>query len=77
MVPDVINRFNMFTTINITGNTTPGFSSGRAIEAIAEVAEQTLPTGFGYDFSGLTREEANTGQARQAIFSALFSCLCI
>ena len=46
----------MFTTINITGNTTPGFSSGQAIEAIAEVAEQTLPTGFGYDFSGLTRE---------------------
>ncbi len=62
--PDVINRFNMFTTINITGNTTPGFSSGQAIEAIAEVAEQTLPTGFGYDFSGLTREEANTGSGQ-------------
>jgi len=62
--PDVINRFNMFTSINITGNTTPGFSSGQAIEAIAQVAEQNLPTGFGYDFSGLTREEASTGSGQ-------------
>ena len=59
--PDVINRFNMFTSINITGNTAPGFSSGQAIAAIAEVADQTLPVGFGYDFGGLTREEAATG----------------
>lgn len=69
--PDVINRFNMFTSINITGNTTPGYSSGQAIEAIAEVADQTLPVGFGYDFSGLTREEASTGSGQTAYIFAL------
>lgn len=69
--PDVINRFNMFTSINITGNTTPGFSSGQAIEAIAQVAAETLPTGFGYDFSGLTREEAATGLGQTGYIFAL------
>lgn len=69
--PDVINRFNMFTSINITGNTTPGFSSGQAIEAIAQVAAETLPTGFGYDFSGLTREEAATGSGQTGYIFAL------
>ena len=69
--PDVINRFNMFTSINVTGNTAPGFSSGQAIEAIAQVAEQNLPTGFGYDFSGLTREEAATGSGQTAYIFAL------
>lgn len=69
--PDVINRFNMFTSINITGNTTPGFSSGQAIEAIAQVAAETLPSGFGYDFSGLTREEAATGSGQTGYIFAL------
>ena len=68
---DVINRFNMFTSINVTGNTAPGFSSGQAIEAIAQVAEQNLPTGFGYDFSGLTGEEAATGSGQTAYIFAL------
>jgi len=61
----------MFTSINVTGNTAPGFSSGQAIEAIAQVAEQNLPTGFGYDFSGLTREEAATGSGQTAYIFAL------
>ncbi len=69
--PDVINRFNMFTSINITGNTTPGYSSGQAIEAIAQVAEETLPVGFGYDFSGLTREESATGSGQTAYIFGL------
>lgn len=57
--PDMINRFNMFTTISVTGNPAPGVSSGEAIKAIEETAAQTLPVGFGYEYSGLTREEAN------------------
>lgn len=57
--PDVINRFNMFTTISVTGNPAPGVSSGSAIAAIEEVAAQTLPVGYGYEYSGLTREEAS------------------
>ena len=58
--PDVINRFNMFTTISVTGNPAPGTSSGEAIAAIEEVAAQTLPVGYGYEYSGITREEAST-----------------
>jgi len=60
--PDVINRFNMFTSISVNGNVAPGYSSGEAIAAVEEVAAQMLPTGFGYEYSGLTREEAKTGR---------------
>ncbi|MDE7401867.1 MAG: efflux RND transporter permease subunit [Muribaculaceae bacterium] len=56
--PDVINRFNMFTTIAVTGTPAPGVSSGQAIQAIEEVAANSLPVGYGYEYSGLTREEA-------------------
>ena len=64
--PDVINRFNMFTSISVTGSPAPGVSSGDAIAAIEQVAAQTLPTGFGYEYSGLTREEATTGSGNTA-----------
>lgn len=59
--PDIINRFNMFTSIAVTGQPAPGASSGDAIAAIEQVAQETLPQGFGYDYSGLTREEAKQG----------------
>ncbi len=59
--PDIINRFNMFTSIAVTGNPAPGVSSGDAIRAIEQVAQETLPVGYGYEYSGLTREESNTG----------------
>ncbi|MCM1377031.1 MAG: efflux RND transporter permease subunit [Clostridium sp.] len=64
--PDVINRFNMFTAIAVTGNPAPGTSSGEAIAAIEEVAAQTLPQGYGYEYSGLTREEAQSGSGSTA-----------
>ena len=69
--PDVINRFNMFTAIAVTGNPAPGFSSGEAIQAIEEVAAQTLPQGYGYEYSGLTREEATQGSGSTAYVFAL------
>ena len=69
--PDVINRFNMFTSIAVTGSPAPGVSSGEAIKAIEEVAAQTLPVGFGYDYSGLTREEASTGSSNTAYIFGL------
>ncbi len=69
--PDVISRFNMFTAIAITGNPAPGVSSGQAIQAIQEVAAETLPTGFGYEYSGMTREEAGTSGAQTAIIFGL------
>ena len=59
--PDIINRFNMFTSIAITGTPAASYSSGDAIRAIDEVAQQVLPVGYGYEYSGLTREESNTG----------------
>ena len=69
--PDIINRFNMFTSIAITGTPASGVSSGEAIKAIEEVAAETLPVGFGFDYSGMTREEANTGGSQTAYIFAL------
>ncbi len=69
--PDVINRFNMFTSMTINGSPKPGFASGEAIKAIEEVAAQTLPTGYGYEFSGMTREEQSTGGSTTAIVFVL------
>ncbi len=69
--PDVINRFNMFTTISVTGNPSPGVSSGQAIAAIEEVAAQTLPIGYGYEYSGLTREEATSSSSSTAYIFGL------
>ena len=69
--PDVINRFNMFTTISVTGSPAPGVSSGDAIAAIEEVAAQTLPVGFGYEYSGLTREEATNSSGSTGYIFAL------
>ena len=69
--PDNISRFNMFTTIAVTGNPAPGVSSGDAIKAIEEVAAQSLPTGYGYEYSGLTREEAKSGSGSTAYIFGL------
>lgn len=69
--PDIINRFNMFTTISVNGQPAPGFSSGQAIQAVEEVAAQTLPVGYGYEYSGMTREEAQAGSGQTAYIFAL------
>lgn len=66
--PQAITRFNLFTSISITGNPNPGFSSGDAINAIKEEAAKVLPQGYGYEFSGLTREEQNAGGQTVYIF---------
>ena len=65
--PLVLNRFNLYTSIGINGNMAEGYSSGEAIQAIKEVAEQTLPRGYGIDFSGITREEESTGSGNTAV----------
>lgn len=57
--PDLIKRFNLFTSILVNGSPAPGYSSGQAIQAIEETAEQFLPTGYSYEYSGMTREEQN------------------
>ena len=69
--PDVINRFNMYTSMAVNGTPNAGYSSGQAIEAIREVASQVLPQGYDYEFSGLTREEASTSSSATALIFVL------
>ena len=59
-----LTRFNMFSSINVQGMPAEGYSSGDVINAVSEVAAQTLPTGYGYEFSGMTREEERTRMIR-------------
>ncbi len=66
--PSNINRFNLFTAINVTATVADGYSTGEAIKAVEEVAEASLPQGYDYDYSGLTREEANTSNSTALIF---------
>ena len=56
----VSNRFNLYSSITVNVNVAEGYSSGEAQKAIAEVKEQTLPSGYGYEFGGMAREESNS-----------------
>ncbi len=69
--PDLMNRFNMFTSISVSGQPAEGYSSGEALAAIDRVAAQTLPQGFGYEYSGMTREEASSSSGATAIIFGL------
>ena len=66
--PQTISRFNLFTAISVTGSPKPGYSSGNAITAIQQVAAQTLPAGYSYEYSGLTRQELSAGSQTGFIF---------
>jgi len=67
--PQSVNRFNLFTSSNITGAPKPGYSSGDAIRAVQEVAAQSLSSNYSVDFTGLTREEINAGSQTILIFA--------
>ena len=69
--PDLLNRFNMFQSISVSGTPNLGYSSGDALAAINRVANEVLPQGYGYDFSGMTREEANSSSNATAIIFGL------
>ena len=69
--PDNIKRFNMFTSMSVNGSPADGYSSGQAIKAIEEVAAQSLPTGYGFEFSGMTREEQSSSGSTTAMIFAL------
>lgn len=58
--PDLMNRFNMFTSISVTAQPASGYSTGEAISTVERVAQQALPQGYGYEFSGMTREQAGS-----------------
>ena len=67
--PENITRFNMYTSISVNSSPNFGYSTGDAIKAIQEVAAQTLPVGYGYEFSGLTREEMASESQSILIFA--------
>jgi HAE1 family hydrophobic/amphiphilic exporter-1 len=65
----LITHYNLFRTAEITGNPKDGYSSGQAIDALRETAAKVLPAGYGYEFSGLSREEINAGSSTVYIFT--------
>ena len=78
--PQSISRFNLFTAISVNGQAADGYSSGQAIKAVREVAAQVLPAGYGYEFGGMSREEADSGNSVAVIFAIciifIFLILC-
>jgi HAE1 family hydrophobic/amphiphilic exporter-1 len=69
--PDVISRFNLYTSIKVMVAPASGYTSGQALKAIAEVAKENLPAGFGYELGGMAREEAETSGGTTAIIFIL------
>lgn len=69
-----LTRFNLFSAINVQGMPADGYSSGDVINAVTEVAARTLPTGYGYEYSGMTREEAQMAGSHDTI---IIYCICV
>lgn len=65
---ETLTRFNLFSAIQVNGAAATGYSSGQAIQAVKEVAAQVLPTGYGYELGGMSREESNTGNTTTLVF---------
>lgn len=70
--PSDLTRFNLFNAIAINGTPAPGYSSGQAIKAIDETAQEVLPSSYGYEFGGLSREESKTTNNATLIFILCF-----
>lgn len=69
-----LTRFNLFSAINVQGMPADGYSSGDVINAVTEVAARTLPTGYGYEYSGMTREEAQMAGSHDTV---IIYCICM
>ena len=70
--PDVVKRFNLYSSADFTIGIPPGYSTGQGIEAVKEIAGKALPYGFGYEYSGMTREELISGGQAPYIFALCF-----
>lgn len=66
--PESISRFNLYTAMQVTGVPNPEYSTGQALTAIEEVAATALPPGYGYEFSGISREEQQSGNQSVYVF---------
>ena len=69
--PDIISRFNLYTSMKVMVAPASGYTSGQALQAIAEVAKENLPTGFGYELGGMAREEASSSGSTTGIIFVL------
>ena len=69
--PDLISRFNLYTSIKVMVAPASGYTSGQALQAISEVAKENLPTGFAYELGGMAREEAETSGSTTGIIFVL------
>ena len=65
---ETLSRFNLFPSIQVGGTAAEGYSSGQAINAIRETAAEVLPEGYGYEFGGMTREEASAQNTTALVF---------
>ena len=71
--PDIISRFNLYTSMKVMVAPASGYTSGQALAALAEVAQENLPTGYTYELGGMAREEAqSSGSATGLIFVLCF-----
>ncbi|TDW97185.1 efflux RND transporter permease subunit [Dinghuibacter silviterrae] len=66
--PESISRFNLFSSMSVSGSPSPAYSTGQALQAIRDVAARSLPSGYGYEFSGISLEEENSGTQTVYIF---------
>jgi HAE1 family hydrophobic/amphiphilic exporter-1 len=66
--PETVTRNNLYTAVTINGVPKPGYSTGDAIKAIEETAAKVLPRGYGYEWTGMTREEKQSGSQIVFIF---------
>ena len=69
--PDIISRFNLYTSMKVMVAPASGYTSGQALQAIAEVAKENLPTGFSYELGGMAREEASSSGSTTGIIFVL------
>ncbi len=66
---ETLSRFNLFPSISVSGQPADGYSTGQAIKAIRETAAHELPEGYGYEFGGMTREEASAENTTAIVFA--------
>ena len=71
--PESMSRFNMFNSVSVSGSPNDGFSTGQALQAISEVAAEKLPAGYGFEYSGISREEQAAGSQTIYIFMLCLS----
>ena len=74
---EVANRFNLYSSISVLVNPAEGYSSGEVMKVIEEVAGQTLPTGYGYEYGGMSREEEELSGSNQTVMIYLICIVLI